>query len=262
MSLMDKEISLKEMALLVPGHGSTENFQSSQATRELAEDLRATGLFAEVHAAFWKEAPHYRDVFESVGCTEVYVVPHFISEGYFTKQVIPRELGLRGRVTERDGFCIRYCDPVGSHPGMTDLLIERALEATKGGDPAETSLLILGHGTGRNKDSAKAVSEQVEKIQLRDEGFGEVLAVYLDEAPLLSDWHELSRFENVVLLPYFIAEGLHFSRDLPKMLGVESGVAEQPYEIRSRKVSCAQPVGGDPAMVGFVIDQVRGFCDA
>ena len=30
---------------------------------------------------------------------EVYVVPNFISEGYFTQTVIPRELELDGRTT-------------------------------------------------------------------------------------------------------------------------------------------------------------------
>lgn len=256
---MDKEISLREIAVLIPGHGSTENSQSSQATRALVERLREKGVFAEVHAAFWKEEPHYRDAFQDIGCPDVYVVPHFISEGYFTKEVIPRELGLTGRLTVRDGFCIHYCDPVGSHPGMTDLLLKRAAEIAPGVERSEASLLIVGHGTGRNKDSAGAVKEQVEKICAREDGFGEVLGVYLDEAPHLSDWYELSNFQNVVLLPYFIAEGLHLSRDLPEMLGVEKGAVEQPYEIRSRKVYCAQPVGGDPAMADMVIDQVRGF---
>ena len=256
---MDQGIALSEIAVIVLGHGSSEDFQSSQATRDLVGNLNRQGVFAEVHAAFWKEEPHYRDVFEPISCAEVYVVPHFISEGYFTKEVIPRELKLTGKMTERDGFCIHYCDPVGSHRGMTDLLMQRANELAHGVNLAETSLLILGHGTGRNKDSAKAVCEQVEKIQERKEGFGEVLGVYLDEVPLLSDWYELSQFENVIVLPYFIAEGLHFSRDLPKMLGMKTGGAKQPYNIRSRKVFCALPVGGDPAMAEMVIDQVRGF---
>ncbi len=256
---MGKGITLTEAALIVPGHGSTEDRQSSRATRDLVEELQQRQVFAEVHAAFWKEKPHYRDVFDSISCSQVYVVPHFISEGYFTQQVIPRELGLDGKLTQRDGFCIRYCGPVGSHSGMTDLLIRRVGEIASGVELSKTSVLVLGHGTGRNKNSAKAVSDQVEEILQRDKGFGEVLGVYLDEEPRLSDWYELSKFQNVVVLPYFIAEGLHFSRDLPKMLGVSDEASEQPYQIRSRKIYCAQPVGGDAEMADMVIDQVRGF---
>lgn len=256
---MEKVIPFTEIALVIPGHGATENRQSSQATRLLVERLRGLGLFAEVQAAFWKERPHFNEVLAEVSCRNVYVVPHFISEGYFTQEVIPRELQLGGRVTEREGFCIHYCDPVGCHPGMTDLLWRRAVGLCEGLNLAEVSLLIVGHGTKRNKDSAKAVREQVEKIQARQGGFGEVLGVYLDEAPDLADWHELTRFQNVVVLPYFIASGLHFSRDLPAILGMEGGVFEPSCEIRSKKVYCAQSVGGDPAMVDFVIDLVKGF---
>ena len=256
---MRKEISLTETALIVPGHGSTEDRQSSQATRDLVEELRQRGVFGEVYATFWKEEPHYREVFDSISCSDVYVVPHFISEGYFTQEVIPRELELDGRMTQRDGFCIRYCDPVGSHPGMTDLLVQLRAQPQSPVAPAETSVLVLGHGTGRNANSAKAVSEQVKKIQIQAKDFGEVQAVYLDESPRLSNWHQLTKFQNVVVLPHFIAEGLHFNRDLPEMMGIDDNTSEQPFDIRSRKVYYTQPVGVDPAMADFVIDQVKGF---
>lgn len=256
---MSKGRPLTETALIILGHGSTKNNQSSLATRSLAEEIRERGIFAEVHAAFWKEEPEFNKVFELVSCEDVYIVPHFISEGYFTQDVIPREFDLDGKLTLRDDFCIRYCEPVGNHPGMTDLLLNRAREVAVGVDPAEISLLVLGHGTQRNDESARAVCEQVEKIQNGVDGFGEVMGVYLDEPPRLKDWYRLTNFENVVVLPYFIAEGLHFSRDLPKMLGLKSGASGQPYEIRSRKVYCASPVGGDPAMADMVIDQVSGF---
>ena len=47
---------------------------------------------------------------------EIYVVPHFISEGYFTQKVILRELGLADPISRRNGRTIQYCEPVGSHP--------------------------------------------------------------------------------------------------------------------------------------------------
>lgn len=256
---MGKGIPLTETALIVPGHGATEDSQSSRATLDLVAELQRRQVFAEVYATFWKEEPHYRDVFDSISCPEVYVVPHFISEGYFTQEVIPRELELDGRITQRDGFCIRYCDPVGSHPGMTDLLVQRATEAAPRVSPSETSVLVLGHGTGRNANSAKAVSEQVKKIQNQAENFGEVQAVYLDESPRLSNWYQLTKFQNVVVLPHFIAEGLHFNRDLPEMMGIDDKTSGQPFDIRSRNVYYTQPVGVDPAMADFVIDQVKGF---
>ena len=39
--------------------------------------------------------------FDDPEIREVYVVPNFISEGYFTQTVIPRELELKGSLTTR-----------------------------------------------------------------------------------------------------------------------------------------------------------------
>jgi sirohydrochlorin cobaltochelatase len=47
-----------------------------------------------------------------VEADEVYVVPLFISEGYFTEEVIPRELGLDGPGAvghAKAGKTIHYC---------------------------------------------------------------------------------------------------------------------------------------------------------
>jgi sirohydrochlorin cobaltochelatase len=58
---------------------------------------------------------------------EVCVVPNFISEGYFTQTVVPCELELNRRITTRsNGQVWKYCEPVGNHPMMTDLLLKRA----------------------------------------------------------------------------------------------------------------------------------------
>ena len=106
-------------ALVIIGHGSHLNADSSAPVYRHAEAIRRTGVFSEVRECFWKEEPSMREVFDLVESEEVYVVPLFISEGYFTEEVIPRELGLSGpapSVTEKLGKTIRYCGPVGTHP--------------------------------------------------------------------------------------------------------------------------------------------------
>ena len=69
-----------------------------------------------------------REVFRMVESETIYVVPVFISEGYFTQTVIPRELELTGARTLRGSRTIYYCDPVGSHPGMTEALDQLRIE--------------------------------------------------------------------------------------------------------------------------------------
>src|SRR5271170_367809 len=102
-------------ALVIIGHGSTVNPDSSAPTFAHADEIRRRGLFGEVVCAFWKEEPSMRQVVYMVGSDDVYVVPNFISEGYFTQRVIPRELVLDGPVTLCGTRTIKYCDPVGNH---------------------------------------------------------------------------------------------------------------------------------------------------
>src|SRR5204863_1805911 len=78
-------------ALVLAGHGSTLNPDSAQPTHEHADTIRRRGLFAEVVCSFWKEEPSLREVLRMIDSPEVYIVPNFISEGYFTQEVIPRE---------------------------------------------------------------------------------------------------------------------------------------------------------------------------
>lgn len=260
-----------DSALVIVGHGSTLNPDSSAPTLQRAEEIRRRGIFGEVVSTFWKEEPSFREVFRMLDCRDVYVVPNFISEGYFTQTVIPRELELAGRVTERDGRVIRYCEPTGNHSRMTDLLMHRAQEVAPGVPPSETSLLIVGHGTGLNDNSAKAAKHQVGVISQRA-AYGEVLATYMEEPPLIAEWDQYTKFPNVVVVPFFIADGLHSYQDIPVLLGIneEPGVAashaevfrHNPHHLRGRQLFYASAIGTDPGFADIILDQVRSFDSA
>src|SRR3712207_7361545 len=103
----------------------TTLFRSSLPVYEHAERIRETGEFDEVVECFWKEEPSMRHVLDTVESEEVYVVPAFISEGYFTQQVVPREIGLEGTVTRRGYKTVRYAGPLGTFEGMPDVILER-----------------------------------------------------------------------------------------------------------------------------------------
>src|SRR5437762_5061727 len=169
-------------ALLIVGHGSTVNPDSSTPTLEHAAEIRRRNIFADVECAFWKEEPSLRDalfLFDPESICDVYVVPNFISEGYFTQTVVPRELELNGPITKRsNGQIWRYCEPVGNHPLMTELLLKRARDVAPDVDPAETTLLIVAHGTDLNENSAVAAKREVEKIRSLGK-YAAVLNVYM-----------------------------------------------------------------------------------
>ena len=259
-----------DSALIVVGHGSTVNPDSSGPTFDHAEELRRRGVFGEVQCAFWKEEPSLRQVLHAVDRDDIYVVPNFISEGYFTKTVIPRELDIDGALTRRGGRTIKYCEPVGNDARMTDLLLHRATQIAPGVDPATASLFIVGHGTDLNDNSAAAAKREVGRIRARGI-FAEVLSAYMEEAPLIAEWDALSTQPNVIVVPFFIADGLHSYEDIPVLLGIAQespGAASasgkeifqrNPYRLRGRTLYYASAIGTEPLFVEVILDQVAAF---
>jgi sirohydrochlorin cobaltochelatase len=265
-------------ALLIVAHGSTVNPDSSAPTLAHAAEIRQRNIFADVACAFWKEEPSLRDalfLFDPESIREVCVVPNFISEGYFTQTVVPRELELNGHITKRsNGQVWKYCEPVGNHPAVTELLLKRAREIAPGVDPAETSLLIVAHGTDLNENSAVAAKREAEKIRgVRK--FAEVLNVYMEEPPLISDWRKLTNTRNVVVVPFFISDGLHSYEDIPRLIGIVGATGvdrgrpgsapratargeifrHDPYEIGGRSLFYAPSIGTDPGFADIIVEQ-------
>ena len=265
-------------ALLIVAHGSTVNPDSSAPTLAHVAEIRRRKIFADVECAFWKEEPSLRDalfLFDPESIREVYVVPNFISEGYFTQTVVPRELELSGRTTKRsNGQIWRYCEPVGNHPLMTELLLKRARDVAPDSSPAETSLLIVAHGTDLNENSAVAAKRETEKIRALGK-YAAVLNVYMEEPPLVSDWRKLTETPNVVVVPFFISDGLHSYEDIPRLVGIAVAAEtdrgqprlatpatthgdifrRNPYRIDTRDLFYAPSIGTDAGFADIIIDQ-------
>jgi sirohydrochlorin cobaltochelatase len=256
-------------ALLIVGHGSTENPDSSTPYFEHAEEIRSRGLFSEVHCCFWKEEPSMREALYLIDASEVYVVPDFISEGYFTQDVIPRELQLTGPTTEVRGKTFHYCLPVGIHRSMTDLILKRAREVAPGISPAETTLIITGHGTGLNQNSTKAIRDQAELIANSGAGYAAVLDAYMEEQPFIADWADLATTPFVVVVPFFISDGLHSYQDIPVLLGIEAEVGaalsqaavfrQNPHQLRGKTLYYSSAIGTERLLADVILDQIADF---
>jgi sirohydrochlorin cobaltochelatase len=256
---------IRDAALLLLGHGSTLNADSSAPTYQHAEEIRRRNIFAEVHVAFWKEEPNFRQALRQTACSPVYVVPNFISSGYFTEQIIPRELGLTGPTTRIEGKEVHYCLPVGlSGKAMTDVLLKRAREvvATSGEpcDPANTCLFICGHGTSLNDNSTKIIQEQAAVIRARGI-YAACQGVLMEQRPFVKDWRTLTVCPDVIVVPFFISDGLHSYEDIPVLLGLTHNIKEQgftnPHREDGRRLWYATAIGTEPSIADAIIDQVE-----
>ncbi len=269
-----------DAALVLVGHGSTLNPDSSAPTYQHADELRRRGIFAQVIECFWKLEPAICGVLRGVFAPRVFVVPLFISEGYFTEEVIPRELGLRtsdqtdfDRVQQRGNRTVYYCGPVGTHDGMTSVLLARARDiiekhpAPRVPGPGDTALFIAGHGTGNNENSRKAIERQVELIRGQNL-YSEVHAAFMEEDPRIGDCYRMARAKRIIMVPFFISDGLHSYEDIPVMLGEPRDAVRNrlnrgqptwcnPTERNGKLVWYTSAVGAEPHIADVILERVR-----
>jgi len=229
---------------------------------------------------FWKLEPGIAGVLRGVFAPRVFIVPLFISEGYFTEQVVPRELGLCGagqtdfpRAQQRVPQTLHYCGPVGTHESMTGVLLARAREIVaqhpfpRPPAASETALFIAGHGTGNNENSRKAIERQVALIRALNQ-YPEVHSVFMEEDPRVGACYTLAKAKNIVMVPFFISDGLHSYEDIPVMLGepkrvvrdrLESGQPtwRNPTEKHGKRVWYSASIGSEPRLADVILERVR-----
>jgi sirohydrochlorin cobaltochelatase len=274
-----------DATLVLIGHGSTLNAESAEPVWQHANELRKREIFAEVLECFWKQEPCIAGVLRGAFTPRVFVVPLFISEGYFTEEVLPRELGftqgLASRARTRPGPAgsglteqlIQYCGPIGTHDSMTDVLLARARAIVekypfpRAPKPSETALFIAGHGTGNNENSRKAIERQVELIRARGE-YAEVNAVFMEEEPRVGSCYEMTQARNIVMVPFFVSDGLHSYEDIPVMLGEPERIVKKRYQQgqatwrnptgkKGKLLWYTASIGSEPHIPDVILERVR-----
>ena len=274
------QANFSDAALVLLGHGTNLNAESAAPVLQHAAELRRRKIFAEVREAFWKQEPEVARVLPSLVSPRVFLVPFFISEGYFSEEVIPQALGFAVggqrefvRVRRSGSQVLAYCKPVGTHAAMTAVLLNRAREVVdrfpfpRAPASQDLTLFIAGHGTEKNTDSRQVVERQAELIRAAGL-YASVHAVFLEENPLIGDCYQLAQTRNLVVVPFFVSDGLHTSEDIPVLLGEAERIVKQrlqngqppwrnPSEKHGKRVWYASSVGTDPRMVEVILERVR-----
>jgi len=268
--------NFSDAVLIVLGHGTELNENSAALVFQHAAELRRRKIFAAVREAFWKQEPQIKKVLAEISAPRIFIVPLFISEGYFAADKIPKELGFDfpnnlSLVTRHSSLF--YCKPIGSHDSMTKVILSRANEVVKqfpfprAPKKSDTTLFIAGHGTEKNKNSRKAIERQAELIRAQ-KIYAEVHAIFLEESPHIPDCYQIARTKNLVIVPLFISDGLHTQEDIPVLLGETQKNVEQrliaglptwrnPTEKNGKLVWYSRAVGSEPLMADVILERVR-----
>jgi sirohydrochlorin cobaltochelatase len=269
-----------DATLVILGHGSTKNDGSADTVNQHVASLRSRRCFAEVLPAFWKQEPQLQDVLRSIATERVFIVPMFVSEGYFSEVAIPTALGFRSsdqpqfeRIRRTGGQTWFYSRPPGTHPRLTSVVLSRAEDVLaqfpfpRAPGLAEVSLFIAGHGTEQNENSRISVDRQVETIRALKR-FADVQSVFIEEDPRIGDCFDMAVTRNIAMVPFFMADGLHVREDLPRLLGEPGRIVKErllsglpvwrnPTERRGKRVWLSASIGSDPSLSDVILQRVR-----
>jgi len=165
---------------------------------------------------------------ESLGVSDIIVVPLFVSSGSTHIDEISYALGLKPQPalpTELKPFAIRariHCtSPIDDDPDIADIVYENIRPLST--DPSQEIVLLVGHGSIEQGFYERWL-DGLQKLALRIQaagGFGEV-----DTAMLLPDqlrarmdyWNECKPNHTVLVAPLFLSEGYFTNEVIPSRL--------------------------------------------
>jgi len=197
---------------LIVAHGSPSAPEGPEAAmRTLARDV------AEVLGAGWRVrgatlampgalAAALADLGGGQG---LLVFPHFMADGWFSTEELPRRLRKAGA----EGF--RVLPAYGLDPAVRALCLARASAAVAGMTPGAAALLLAAHGHPSDPRAAAATRAAAEELAAAGR-FRELRCGFIDEAPYLAEAARIA--SPAVCLPFFAQRAGHVETDLPEAL--------------------------------------------
>ncbi len=139
------------------------------------------------------------------------VFPHFMADGWFSTEELPRRLRDAG-AGEFD-----ILPAFGLDPAVLRLCLRRAEEAVLAERyaPGEAVLLLAAHGSPTDPRPA-AVARAAARFLAESRMFREVRTGFVDQAPFLADAARIDR--PALCLPFFASRAGHVKADLPEAL--------------------------------------------
>lgn len=241
--------SLNDTAVVLISHGSSLPYAEKTFTEIKDKFIKATGLPAEV--GYMKVsnpsiAKAINILTENQNINRIIALPVFLAAGIHTNIDIPTMLGLNP--LETDPRCpdgnypdnhylsmadtvdfngeIKLIEPIGSHESILDIIdkrIEESLNESKLDKNAKTGILLVSHGSRLNYNK-KFISEL---HSMFDEncnypntyGFMELVEPTIPTSinKLISE----NDIERLIVIPVFIAPGVHTTSDIPTILGLK-----------------------------------------
>lgn len=256
-------MSPRPCSLLLAAHGSLANQGANQPLLDLADAVAIAGrskqpdsasrIFEVVSPAFLNGQPALTNVLDSLPIGDVVVVPMLTSEGYYLKS-------LHGKIHENqnsDAFRVFMTPIVGTHHSIPRRVGQRisALLAKHKLPSDQTTVVVVGHGTHRNKTSGQSTIHLTEKLAASFEDL-KFETAFLDQSPDIADVAANIKTRHVLVIPFLISRGPHSTLDVPRAFGLPSGPDIEFPIVNSENgfCICDTPVGMYPDLADVCLE--------
>lgn len=211
----------EEVAVVIAAHGDRGGEAPNRLLVSHADRLARCGRFRFVAPGVLKGEPALEAALLAAaasGAGRIAVYPFFMSDGYFTRTVLPERIRAAGLDRE-----VVQLPPFGLDPAVPPLLdrLARGEAGRAGLEISGTRLLIVGHGSQFGPASAEATRKAAEAVGGLG-GWAGVEAAYLEEPPYPAEALRGSPLPAVVA-GFFAGDGMHAGEDVPEAIQ-DSGV--------------------------------------
>jgi len=122
-------------------------------------------------------------------------------------------------------------------------------------------MLLVGHGSKlpHNKELIEATADMIRK---QSSEFVVKTGFMSMNSPSIEEQLEEFRKEDLELLvvvPLFLARGMHINRDIPAILGLEEGQKQGTFALNGKHIPLlyADPIGSDPLLADLMLKNAR-----
>ena len=247
-------------SIVLAAHGSTATDHSNAPLHEMAAAIlnrQREGsadwpdLWIEkITPAFLQGEPQMTQVLESLPEGDVVVIPVMTSNGYYLRK-LPDKFASNRNV---DKFQLHLSPVFGMHAIIADEM--KSLVANHLSNlnlkPEETTAVVIGHGTRRNKTSGestyrltKTLADQFPQLNC--------LTGFLDQDPTAEQIASEIKTPNTIILPFLISRGPHTTEDVPLAFHLPTG-PDLPFPCIRRSDSGIQIYEKPLAMYSQAVD--------
>lgn len=125
-------------------------------------------------------------------------------------------------------------------------------------------IMFIGHGSRFNHNK-EAVEQQANALKERTSvpvwtAYNETTSPLVDE--VLEEMVK-SGVTEVIAIPYFIASGLHITRDIPRKLSIPENSRGGKTTVAGKEITVhfEGPIGEDPNLTDILEDRIKASCD-